>query len=190
MRRSIGSGTSSAAPSSSGGSNSSSSPPTSRLLLAIDFPSTSTACASSRRSATLREPTSGSEARKRSSRSPAASSGTRTFTHASRTAPQAKPARPPRDSARAVAGRPGSLLPSSDVRRNDSSLRRRLSIRGYQGHQQGRDADDDERVGEVERRPVAEVEEVRDVAEPHTIEQIRDAAADHEAQCDRKHGMT
>ena len=36
--------------------------------------------------------------------------------------------------------------------------------------EEGRDADDDEGVGEVERRPEAEVEEVRHVAEPDAVE--------------------
>src|SRR6266550_7510631 len=85
MRSSICSG-SSVVTSGSGGSNSSSSPPESRRLLSSSRPSTSTVPISSSRSATLREPTSGSEARKRSSRSPAASSGTRCFTYALRPA--------------------------------------------------------------------------------------------------------
>ena len=48
------------------------------------------------------------------------------------------------------------------------------------------DADDDEGVGEVERRPVGEVEEVGDMAEPDTIDQVRDAAADNEPERDRE----
>ena len=48
------------------------------------------------------------------------------------------------------------------------------------------DADDDERVGEVERGPEVEVEEVRDVAEPDAVDQVRDAAADHEPERDRE----
>jgi hypothetical protein len=47
-----------------------------------------------------------------------------------------------------------------------------------------RDADDDEAVGEVERGPVLEVEEVRHVPEPHAVDQVRDAAADHEPERD------
>src|SRR5205807_1127144 len=58
------------------------SPPDSRRLLSSGRPSTSTFPVSSSRSATPREPTAGREARKRSSRWPAASSGTRCFTHA------------------------------------------------------------------------------------------------------------
>src|SRR6266540_3314629 len=141
MLRSIGSGASSAVPR-SGGSNSTSSPPVRRWLLPSALPSTRTPPASSRRSATPREPTSGKEARKRSSRSPAALSGTRCFTHA---------ARP-----------------------------RGVAIGRYKGEQQRR-ADDDERVGEVESRPVAEVEKVGDVAEPDSVDEVGDAASDHEA---------
>jgi len=59
-----------------GGSKATSSPPSSRWLFARASPSTSTPRASSR-SAAAREPTSGREARNRSSRSPAASLGTR-----------------------------------------------------------------------------------------------------------------
>ena len=42
------------------------------------------------------------------------------------------------------------------------------------------DADDDERVREVERRPVVEVEEVGHVAEPEPVDEVRGAAAEHE----------
>ena len=48
------------------------------------------------------------------------------------------------------------------------------------------DADDDEGVGEIERRPVGEVEEVGDVTEPDPVDQVRDAAADHEPERDRE----
>ena len=53
--------------------------------------------------------------------------------------------------------------------------------------QQDRDADDDERVGEVERRPGLEVEEVGDAAEPDAVDEVRDAAADHEPERNRQH---
>jgi hypothetical protein len=43
--------------------------------------------------------------------------------------------------------------------------------------EQDRDADDDERVREVERRPRDEVEEVGDVPQPHAVDEIGDAAA-------------
>src|SRR5207248_8460994 len=52
------------------------SPPLSRKLFARGDPSTSTSPASTSRSAAARDPTSGSVDRKRSSRSPVASSGT------------------------------------------------------------------------------------------------------------------
>ena len=45
-----------------------------------------------------------------------------------------------------------------------------------------RDADDDERVREVERGPAAEVEEVGHVPEPDAVDEVREAAADHEAE--------
>src|SRR6476620_4889724 len=149
MRRSIGSGASSVG-SCCGGSNSTSSPPASRWLLPSGRPSTSTVPASSSFSATPREPICGREARKRSSRSPAASSGTRCFTHA--------------------------LGPG------------RLAVRGHERQQQSRYAYDDERVCKVEGRPVLEVEEVRDVAEPDAVGEIRDAAADHEPECNGQDG--
>ena len=53
--------------------------------------------------------------------------------------------------------------------------------------EEGRDADDDEDVGEVERGPEAEVEEVGDVAEPHAVEQVAEAAAEHEPERHRQH---
>src|ERR1700730_2703641 len=60
-----------------GGSNSSSSPPSSLWLFARARPSTRTPPPLSRRSATARDPISGLRDRKRSSRSPADSGGTR-----------------------------------------------------------------------------------------------------------------
>src|SRR5437870_3541505 len=74
MRSSIGSG-SSVERGASGGSSSSSSPPSSLWLFGRATPSTRTVGRT--RSAADREPTSGSPARKRSSRSPAAPLGTR-----------------------------------------------------------------------------------------------------------------
>src|ERR671933_2095753 len=76
MRSSIGSATSPAAPR-TGGSNDCSSPPASRWLFARAAPSTSTSPPPTSRSAAARDPTDGSPARKRSSRLPAAASGTR-----------------------------------------------------------------------------------------------------------------
>ena len=43
------------------------------------------------------------------------------------------------------------------------------------------------RVGEVERRPPAEVEEVRHVAEAHAVDEVRDAAADQQPERRREH---
>ena len=65
--------------------------------------------------------------------------------------------------------------------------RRRGPVGGHERGEQDADADDDERVGEVEGRPPAQVEEVRDVPEPHAVEQVRDAAAEHEAERDGQH---
>src|SRR5712692_2357817 len=75
MRSSIGSGARGAG--GAGGSNSTSSPAASRWLFGRGEPSTSTAPASTSRAAAAREPTSGSPARKRSSRSPSACLGMR-----------------------------------------------------------------------------------------------------------------
>ena len=44
------------------------------------------------------------------------------------------------------------------------------------------DPDDDEHVGEVERRPGVEVEEVRHAPEAHAVDEVRDAAAEDETQ--------
>src|SRR5919204_3651206 len=60
-----------------GGSKTTSSPPASRWLFGRGVPSTKTAPSPTSRSAAAREPTEGTPARKRSSRSPAAASGTR-----------------------------------------------------------------------------------------------------------------
>src|SRR5579864_2945559 len=111
-----------------GASKSSSSPPASLVLFDRALPSTRTPPSRTSRSATAREPISGSAARKRSSRSPAALSGTR--------------------------------------RRVTSATTAWDALRGEQRPEQDRDTDDDEAVGEVERRPVPEVEEVGHVPEP------------------------
>src|SRR6266480_3759731 len=76
MRRSIASPTSSVV-TGPGGSNDTSSPPVRRWLFARAAPSTSTPPPPRSRSAAARDPTEGRPARKRSSRSPAAASGTR-----------------------------------------------------------------------------------------------------------------
>ena len=59
-----------------------------------------------------------------------------------------------------------------------SGTRTRRAVRGEQREQQDADADDDERVGEVERRPELQVEKVRHVSESHPVDEVRDAAAD------------
>src|SRR3954452_21400219 len=70
-----------------------------------------------------------------------------------------------------------------------SGTRTRRTICGGEGDQQDADADDDEAVGEVERGPVLEVQEVGDVPEAHAVDEVRHAAADHEPERDRKHRM-
>src|SRR5438477_1455524 len=129
MRRSISSATSPLARA-AGAENDTSSPPLRRWLFGRAAPSTSTAPSPTSRSATAREPISGSPARKRSSRSPAASSGTR---------------------------------------RRATSARHAL-CREERAEKDG-NADDDEAVGEIERRPVTQVDEVGHVTETHAIEQ-------------------
>src|SRR4051812_12509161 len=135
-----------------GGANSSSSPPSSLWLFGRARPSTRTSPRPSIRSATVREPISGSDARNRSRRAPAASSGTRSRVTNG-------------------AGAPWLTFSTQECRQQDE------------------DADDDERVGEVERRPVAEVEEVGHVAQANAVEEIGEAAADHEPEGDRENGM-
>src|SRR4051812_49915721 len=135
-----------------GGANSSSSPPSSLWLFGRARPSTRTPPLPSIRSATVREPISGSDARNRSRRAPAASSGTRSRVTNGAGAPW-------------------------------------LTFRAQQRREQDEDAHDDERVGEVERRPVAEVEKVGDVAQAHAVEEIGEAPADHEPERDRENGV-
>src|SRR5215216_2087270 len=64
-----------------------------------------------------------------------------------------------------------------------------VPIRRHQSEEQDDDADDDERVGEVEGRPVAEVEEIDDVAQADAVDEVRDAPADDEAERDRQNRM-
>src|SRR5918911_2543463 len=149
MRRSIGSATSPLAPA-AGASNETSSPPLRRWLFGRAAPSTKTAPSPTNRSAAARDPTDGSPARKRSSRSPAAASGTRR---------------------RGV----GHALPAP-----------RLAVGEDHREEQDPHPDDDEAVREVEGRPEAQVEEVRDVPESHAVDEVRDAAADHEPERDRQ----
>jgi hypothetical protein len=49
---------------------------------------------------------------------------------------------------------------------------------------------DDERVGEIERGPRIQVEEVGHVAETDAVDQVRDASAENEAERHRQHGVT
>src|SRR6266511_4190047 len=123
-----------------GGSNSTSSPPTSFHDFGRGSPSTRTP-ASITRSAFAREPT--CSAMKRSSRSPAASSGTRTV----------------------------------------------RTVREHEHGEQNADADHDEAVREVERRPPLQVEEVGHVPQPDTVDEVREAASDDEPERDRQDGM-
>ena len=60
------------------------------------------------------------------------------------------------------------------------------ACRAAQAQQQQRHADHDEGVGQVEGRPVRQVDEVRHVAVSDTVGQVRDAAADQQAQRHRK----
>src|SRR5437867_3136733 len=60
----------------------------------------------------------------------------------------------------------------------------RLAVGEDHREEQDPDADDDEAVREVEGRPEAQVEEVRDVPEPDAVDEIRDTAADHEPEGD------
>src|ERR671936_2778855 len=60
----------------------------------------------------------------------------------------------------------------------------RLTVGEDQRKEQDPDPDDDEAVCEVEGRPEAQVEEVGDVPEPHAVDEVRDAAADHETERD------
>jgi len=52
-----------------------------------------------------------------------------------------------------------------------------------------RNPDHDEHVGEVERGPGVEIEKVRYPAQAHTVDQVRDAAAEDETQAHRQHRM-
>src|ERR671935_191525 len=56
----------------------------------------------------------------------------------------------------------------------------RLAVGEDQREEQDPDPDHDEAVREVEGRPKAQVEEVRDVPEPDAVDEVRDASADDE----------
>src|SRR5207247_8934296 len=90
--------------------------------------------------------------------------------------------------ARALRVRPASSRPVGAG--DDPAGPRRLAVRRDEGEQQGRYTDHDEGVGEVEGRPVAKVEEVRDVAQTDTVEEVRDAPADHEPERNGQHRMS
>ena len=65
----------------------------------------------------------------------------------------------------------------------------RLPLRGHEGEEQCGHADDDEGVGEVERRPEAKVEEVRDVTDAEAVDEVPEASADQESERDRQDRM-
>ena len=64
-----------------------------------------------------------------------------------------------------------------------------LSLHEDERYDEDPDADHDEAVREIEGRPVAEVEEVGDQAQPDAVGEVRDAAADDEAERDGQHRM-
>ena len=66
-----------------------------------------------------------------------------------------------------------------------AAVQRRPSLRRHHRDEQDDHAGDDERVGEVERRPPAQVEEVGDVAEPDAVDEVPGAPADEEPERDR-----
>src|SRR5947207_5231815 len=108
---------------------------------------------------------------------------------------------PPASSSRSAAardptsGRPArkrsSRVPAAPLgtrrRVSDAPRAARIAVRRDEGGQQDPDPDDDEAVREVERRPEAQVEEVGHVAEPDPVDEIRDAAADQQAERRRQH---
>src|SRR5512132_1504937 len=133
---------------SGGSSTSRSSPPSSRWLFGRARPSTRTLPPSTSRSAAERDPISGTSARKRSSRAPAASCGTLSLSVGNRTRPLLR------------------------------------ALRDEQRGEQDEHAEDDEAVGEVERGPEAQVDEVRHVPEPDAVEEVGRAAAYEQAERD------
>ncbi len=54
---------------------------------------------------------------------------------------------------------------------------------------ESRDADDDECVGEVERRPEAEVEEVRHMTDPEPVDEVAHAPTDEQPERNREDRM-
>src|SRR5687767_15797273 len=100
---------------------------------------------------------SGSAARKRSSRTPASDSGTRSL----------------------------SVFATS-ARVCELPFTSRSAPGANDGREQDHDAHHDKCVREIEGRPVAHIEKVGHVAEPQPVEQVRGAAADQKAERDRK----
>ncbi len=84
---------------------------------------------------------------------------------------------------------------SRDVHRAATSIVRRggVGARSLPGEreEQDHDADDDERVGEIEdaHAPPVQVDEVGDVAEADAVEEVREAPADQQAEGRRQGGM-
>src|SRR5688500_635240 len=64
----------------------------------------------------------------------------------------------------------------------DRPANARLALGGDKRGEQDGDADDDERVGEVEGGPEAQVEKVGHVAEPESVDEVRQAPADQEPE--------
>ena len=114
-----------------------------------------------------------------------------------RARPPRPPARPPRASRAASARKRSSRSPAASAARHlhraaTSSVRRGgrgLRSAATSAAEQDRDADHDEAVGEVERRPPAEVDEVGHVAQPDPVDEVREAAADQQAERGGQHRM-
>src|ERR671924_1680841 len=66
------------------------------------------------------------------------------------------------------------------------SVAARLPVGEEQRPDEDRHPGDDEAVREVERRPVAKIEEIRDMAEPDAVGEVRRAPAEEEAERDGK----
>src|SRR5262245_31704565 len=143
----------------SGSATSSSSPAETLWLFSCVEPFTRTRFAASSRSAAAREPTPSTVERKRSRRSPSASAGT-------------------------LSRRLGKRLRSGPPRRRAPHAR--LALRRDERDEKRGDANDDERVGEVERRPVLEVEKVCHVADPQPVDEVPEASPDQEPERDRE----
>ena len=99
--------------------------------------------------------------------------------------PRAAPARWRSSRSPAASGGTTSRFSAWDCR----ASRPRFSLGEDERGEQDADADHDAAVRDVEGRPVAEVEEVGHEAEPHAVGEVREAAADHEAERHGQHGM-